>query len=1110
MGIFHVVSDGAIFNDTNILYKKMLLCKELIDELLQRDMYIARSDYTSIVKNYKEVYAYFEALQNSNILPEFCRKFSIDYDMLLSAMREYHKIEETVDGHNCAYVKEKLVSEKEYLDHILSAIDDKILLDSEQRRVVLNDEDYTLVVAGAGAGKTTTIAAKVKYLVEKKNINPSQILIISFTNKAVLELRQRINRDLKIGCPITTFHSTGNAILRKVNDTPLKVASEQKLYYLLQDYFKKSILNNERLVNNLILFFGTYFDAPFENDEDLNKFFSIVRSSNYSTLRSELGEYIQEIVDRKSKKKITLTNEVLRSREEVVIANFLYLNGIDYVYEPTYKYNIRYARKPYTPDFLLKQGDKVYYLEHFGISEDGINNRYSEDELRNYKKAVNDKILLHKRHNTNLIYTFSKYNDGLSLTKHLEKLLVSKGFQLKPRNKQEILEKLISEEENKYVKKLLVLLCRFITNFKTNGYDEHDFLRMYNSTSNVRTRLFLNICEECYLEYQRYLNTNHMVDFQDMINYSAKVLYEMKEMKQELDFKYIIVDEYQDISRQRFDLTKALSDVTKAKIIAVGDDWQSIYAFSGANIDLFTKFKQIMGYAKVLKIVKTYRNSQEVIDIAGGFIQKNDKQIKKSLESKKRIDQPVIIYTYDDRAKKQNDNNKTGTNYHLALGVQTALEQIIRYNLLSGQDQFAGKILLLGRFNFDGDILEKTGLFQFNRRNNRFMSVKYPKLQIDFMTVHSSKGLGYDNVIVMNGKNGIYGFPSKIEDDPVLKFVLKSDDAIDYAEERRLFYVAMTRTKNRVYFVAPKSSPSEFLLEIKKEFKNVMLVGDWNENSNGTKIRKTCPLCGYPLKYSYKTSYGLKLYMCTNEPEACGFITNDLDGGKMSIMKCNQCNDGYLVVRKSGNYFLGCTNYKEDGYGCNNLISKDKYYKMFHLFDDAPTSAGIDSHLSLGPVLEKAVTLEDDTFTKKHWQMQIPLEEEKIEFVPIDKSRLDNFEVYPFRICEVIETILLAIDEIGKTKYFGVHLIIDYLRMSRSKKIIYNHLDKTKYYGSLLAIDRDTLEVIIEWLISYGYLLRTKGKYPVVHPTYDGRHIGEIIDNLQLRDLKRILYMEKE
>ena len=280
---------------------------------------------------------------------------------------------------------------------------------------------------------------------------------------------------------------------------------------------------------------------------------------------------------------------------------------------------------------------------------------------------------------------------------------------------------------------------------------------MRSDTQNVRTRLFLNICNDCYLEYERFLKENQAVDFQDMINESARILREVKEMKQKLDFRYIIVDEYQDISRQRFDLVTAIHEVTSAKIIAVGDDWQSIYAFSGSDISLFTKFREKMGYAALLKIVRTYRNSQEVIDIAGNFIQKNKEQIQKDLISPKHVEDPVIIYTYDSRRKDPKGDNRSGANYAIAHAIEIALEQIIEYNRAEGKTADSS-ILLLGRFGFDGDRLEKSGLFEYINRGSQIRSVKYPKLNITFMTAHSSKGLGYDNVIVVNGRNETYGF----------------------------------------------------------------------------------------------------------------------------------------------------------------------------------------------------------------------------------------------------------------------------------------------------------------------------------------------------------------
>ena len=240
---------------------------------------------------------------------------------------------------------------------------------------------------------------------------------------------------------------------------------------------------------------------------------------------------------------------------------------------------------------------------------------------------------------------------------------------------------------------------------------------------------------------------------------------------------------------------------------------------------------------------------------------------------------------------------------------------------------------MLGRFGFDGKNLERSSLFEYKDYGNKIKCLKHPELKITFMTAHASKGLGYDNVIVINGKNETYGFPSKIENDPVLNYVVKRDDSIEAAEERRLFYVAMTRTKNRVYFIAPEENPSEFLLEIKHDYKNVVLKGEWSEEvKNGSAFKKSCPMCGYPLQHKVKTAYGLNLWICMNDPEICDFMTNKIEAGKLSIQKCDKC-DGYLIARqqKDGRFMLGCTNYKINGTGCDNVIFHDMYYKINNL-----------------------------------------------------------------------------------------------------------------------------------------------------------------------------------
>ena len=187
----------------------------LMDSLLKADKYIAKSEYRDTLKRSEKVIDYFSVLKSSQLLNTYCVKNSISLIIVEDTLNKYKKFESLVDEHNDTYVQETMKKEKNYLDNILYEVDPIVKLDNDQRKVVLTDEDYCLVIAGAGAGKTTTVAARVKYLVEKKNIDPKQILVVSFTNKAVHELQDKINTNLHIDCPITTFHSAGNAILRK-------------------------------------------------------------------------------------------------------------------------------------------------------------------------------------------------------------------------------------------------------------------------------------------------------------------------------------------------------------------------------------------------------------------------------------------------------------------------------------------------------------------------------------------------------------------------------------------------------------------------------------------------------------------------------------------------------------------------------------------------------------------------------------------------------------------------------------------------------------------------------------------------------------------------------
>jgi DNA helicase-4 len=279
------------------------------------------------------------------------------------------------------------------------------------------------------------------------------------------------------------------------------------------------------------------------------------------------------------------------------------------------------------------------------------------------------------------------------------------------------------------------------------------------------------------------------MDFDDLIIDATKCLKE----NNKINYKYIIIDEYQDISLIRLNLIKEAAN--KAKIIVVGDDWQSIYSFSGSNINLFYNFRSEME-AKTLFIQNTYRNSQTLINIAGDFIMKDESLIKKNLKSYKEIINPILLVYY----KNFIDD----------------LEKII--NNIIAEDGINTKILILGRYNAD---INKIKSYKFKINNSKITYIYNRKINITFLTIHASKGLGFDNVIIINFEKGEYGFPSSKKIDKFKKHYFKFNKNIN--EERRVFYVALTRTKKKVYLLVNKKNESCFIKEIKKEVKQLKI-----------------------------------------------------------------------------------------------------------------------------------------------------------------------------------------------------------------------------------------------------------------------------------------------
>jgi len=354
----------------------------------------------------------------------------------------------------------------------------------------------------------------------------------------------------------------------------------------------------------------------------------------------------------------------------------------------------------------------------------------------------------------------------------------------------------------------------------------------------IRSKVILtDIIKPFYEEYERTLNRSYDIDFTDAIIQATDLC--RKGLWRHYD--YILVDEFQDISIDRYKLLQALrSDSPKTKLFCVGDDWQSIFRFAGSDMSLVYEFEKYFGYTEQCKIETTYRFHQPLIDKSSEFVMKNKEQKEKTIKTP------------------EGDTKKTYLNFVKCdgedeEGVKKEVEKIVSA-IPTNQS-----ILLLGRYNYDAVSVGYKG--KMDMTENR-MTVKVGIREIPFLSVHSAKGLEADNVILVNCNQGAYGFPSLIEDDPILDFVLSKSEAYPFAEERRLFYVAMTRARMKMYVLYDQKRPSpfigEFLLRIER----------------GSYL---CPRCLEGKMVAIKdgqTTNGeaYRSYVCSNRESGCDFF----------------------------------------------------------------------------------------------------------------------------------------------------------------------------------------------------------------------------------------------
>lgn len=819
------------------------------------------------------------------------------YQAVLNYIHDGDKLRQE---HNTAFIKHEEFKCNSYFRTLLSNP-----LDKQQIDAILHDDDNTLVIAGAGCGKTTTVQGKVSYLLNYGLAEPKEILLLSFAKKNAEDLKDKLGH---LGVECRTFHALAYHILKNSDRAPDVILPEDAEEIIVQAH-RNLVQDSSYLASfNDMILNGL---RPIKHENEFTTYKEYIEYLKDSEFESLKGMLAQKQFHEKGNKK-TYKSEFVKSGEECYIANFLFLNGVEYSYEAPYLYhkeidaevNYDKHKKRYRPDFAIyldgytehtihscpNPQDNILYLEHYGIDEHGNTPRFFEGNDKMSAKEYYNSIMkwkdgVHRRYKTTLIKSYSYEFKNKTVEEKLIDNLLKHGVQLAPKSNDDIY-KILEDAYSKEIEAVIRLVSTFIGLLKSNNksFDELHTInkKIFGQELGliVRNEQLLYLISSIYQQYEAKLKHLHKVDFNDLINHAKGKVDEGKYLH---SYKYVIVDEFQDISINRYELLHALKDQSYCKLFAVGDDWQSIYRFSGSDLTLFRRFEEYFGHTVTKKIETTYRFADPLISISSSFILKNPNQADKKLRAG-RPNETDILFEY---SKKDEEN--------INQNILDILQQLyIQYG-----DELASKsITLLGRYNHDIRQLANDGqisldgdrsyvyvrtVLQDIEVDEQGNTIRDNKLQldkkIDFMTVHRAKGMESDIVILINCETGKYGFPAELSDDKILNLLLSGDDQYPNGEERRAFYVALTRAREKFVFLANKNRQSKFLREIYAEH-----VGHQAEAI-------ACERCEAELRFikDIRNKFGLsKMFGCTNYKYGCDYSTFIKEQGHNPVWALSQ------------------------------------------------------------------------------------------------------------------------------------------------------------------------------------------------------------------------------
>lgn len=764
--------------------ERLLKCWAIADQFLNSDIYIKTSQKEEFFRDWlrefdDEFFIVLQKLAQNPFFDTSLAEVSIAIQQIHFVLNLKSHFHEQVRIRNEKFAASEMIRYER-----LFKVVEKMPLTDEQCLAAIHFEDANLLIASAGSGKTSSLVGKAIYALEKKYYEPQEILMLAFGSKAAEGLKDRFQDALqrydksKTLPGILTFHALGFAIVREVEGAGSALAPwaqkedlfKEILEKLLNEICEDPSLNVDMTLLVSTLMFGNptsfeqrlYYQDIFSESADLLEVKSDIREDNPS-LR-------------------TLKGEMVRSTEELMIANWLYLHNINYVYEQPVAYEDLLEggglkTGEHKPDFFYS--DVKVYHEHFGINKDGQAPAFLG---KSYLETVKWKREFYETRGLAFFETRSAmFADG-SVFDSLKKSLESVG--LVPTKKD---LSSVSAEFSEGQKALVSILGTVLKHIRNQGRISHD---LEITRRDSLSQAFQRLTKALLHKYEDLLARERVLDFEEMLIRAA--VYVEKGVYRS-PYKFICIDEFQDISQGRRRLVKALLDQHKNScLFAVGDDWQGIYRFAGADLDIFTRAQSYFGPTRELFLTNTFRSNQGIADLASMFVQKNPIQKKKTVRAHDKSRHGVAeVLTYF-------------REHDAMIAVEGQLLNVAEK--LSLQKKSAS-VFILSRYSHL--LPHPSKVREWERRCQG-------ALKISTMTFHASKGREADYVFILGMNSGPMGFPSMKYDHPFIQMYMAEAEIFPFAEERRLLYVALTRAKTKVFLVTRSGIPSSFLQELQK------------------------------------------------------------------------------------------------------------------------------------------------------------------------------------------------------------------------------------------------------------------------------------------------------